>query len=52
MEESRDSRKASGAIVGLALTLLVGLIIVLGSGGALAAPSSGGGDGTHIGIVR
>jgi len=50
MEQSSESRKASGAVVGLALTLLVGLIVVLGAGGAAASPA--GGDGPHIGIVR
>ena len=50
MKESGDSRKASGAVVGLFLVLLVGTILGLGATGALAAPADG--SGSHIGIVR
>jgi len=49
MEKSRESRAASGAVVGLFLVLLVGVILGLTSSAA-AAP--GQGAGPHIGIVR
>lgn len=49
MEKSSESRAASGAVVGLFLVLLVGIILGLGSSGALAAPD---GPGLNIGIVR
>ena len=50
MEKSSESRAASGAVVGLFLVLLVGIILGLGSSGALAAPSDGA--GLNIGIAR
>ena len=50
MEKTSESRAASGAVVGLFLVLLVGLILGLTSSGAAAAP--GQGAGPHIGIVR
>ena len=49
--ESRESRTASGIVVALALTFLIGLIVTLTSGSAAAAPSDGVG-GIHIGIAR
>ena len=51
MEQSSENRRASGAVVGVALVLLVALILGLGANGALASPGGGSG-GTHIGIVR
>lgn len=50
MEKTSESRAASGAVVGLFLVLLVGIILGLGSTGALAAPSDG--PALNIGIVR
>ena len=49
--ESRESRTASGIVVALGLTFLIGLIVVLTSANAVAAPSDGAG-GIHIGIAR
>ena len=48
--EGHESRRASGVIVGLALAVLMGLIVALGTNAAFAAPSDGG--GLTIGIVR
>ena len=49
--ESRESRTASRIVVAFGLTFLIGLIVVLTSANAVAAPSDGAG-GIHIGIAR
>ena len=48
--EPRESRTASGIIVALALTFLIGIIVTLSSGTAAASPNDGA--GIHIGIAR
>ena len=49
--ESRENRTASRIVVAFGLTFLIGLIVVLTSPNAAAAPSDGAG-GVHIGISR
>ena len=48
--EPGESRTASGIIVALALTFLIGIIVTLSSGTAVASPNDGA--GIHIGIAR